>query len=168
MKRYHKELRKYIQEESSKLSIILIIVLISTIGLQLLIWQNNFIRIDIEPISVDWIFSRLLYSALTYVTLGAFLYAVWFYKILYKIFWKLFNYWVYKQIKKIIRVVLLALMFFVIVPFIADLLNTSLSRWYNSLRYISYISPGLWIWLIIFLIWVLFHFQKKKTSSSLH
>gem|GEM_PF-4136946 len=53
MKRYNKELRKYIQEESSKLSIILIMVLVVTITLQLWIGQTTFIRIDIEPISVD-------------------------------------------------------------------------------------------------------------------
>jgi hypothetical protein len=167
MQRYHKQFRKYIQEESSKLSLILIMILAVTLILQLWIWQNIFIRIDIDPISVDWIFSRLLYSALTFVTLGWVLFKVWFYKLLYAFFWKLFGYKFYKKIKKAIRVLLLGLMFFVIVPFVADLLNTILSRWYNWLRYISFISPALWVWLMIFLIGVLFHFQKKKTTSSL-
>jgi len=166
MKRYNKELRKYIQEESSKLSIILIMVLVVTITLQLWIGQTTFIRIDIEPISVDWIFSRLLYSALTFVTLGWVLYKVWFYKMLYAVFWRLFGYKVYEGIKKIIRAILLGLMFFVIVPFVADLLNTVLTRRYNWLRYISFISPALWVWLMLFLIGALFSFQKKKTSIS--
>lgn len=164
MQRYHKRLRKYIQEESSKLSFILIIVLVVTIALQLWIGQQNFIRIDIEPISVDWLFSRLAYSALTFVTLGSLLYRLWFYKVLYVIFGKLFGYTFYKGLKKIVRIGLIALMYFVIVPFVADLLNTILTRWYNCIRYIGFITPALWVWLMLFAVVVLLHFYHKKSS----
>lgn len=164
MRRHHKQIRKFLHDESSKLSFILVVVLIVTMTLQIVVWQETFIWIDIDPISVDWFFSRLAYSALTFVTLGSLLYRLWFYKVLYVIFGKLFGYTFYKDLKKIVRIGLIALMYFIIVPFVADILNTILTRWYNCIRYIGFITPALWVWLMLFVIIVLLHFHHKKSS----
>lgn len=162
MQRYSKALKKYFQEESSKLSVILICVLVATVVLQIFIQQNEFIWVKIQPIDTSWIFSRLVYSALTFVTLGALLYKLKFYKLLYETVWRLFWYKIYEKVKYLVRWVIIAFMYIKVVPYITNILNQTISTAYNALRYIAFISPWLWIGLMIFFIWVLFDTQKKK------
>ena len=162
MQRHSKALKKYFQEESSKLSIILICLLVATVVLQIVIQQNEFLRIKIQPIDSSWIFSRLVYSALTFVTLGALLYKLKFYKLLYETVWRLFWYKIYEKVKYIVRWVLIAFMYIKVVPYITNILNQTISIAYNALRYIAFISPWLWIGLMIFFIWVLIDTQKKR------
>ena len=162
MSRYSRTLRKFFQEEQLKLSIILMCVLVTTVVLQIFIQQNEFLRIKIQPIDTSWIFSRLVYSALTFVTLGALLYKLKFYKLLYETVWRLFWYKIYEKVKYVVRWVLIAFMYIKVVPYITNILNQTISIAYNALRYIAFISPWLWIGLMIFFIWVLYYTQRKK------
>lgn len=162
MSRYSRTLRKFFQEEQLKLSIILICLLVATVVLQIVIQQNEFIRIKTQPIDTSWIFSRLVYSALTFVTLGALLYKLKFYKLLYETVWRLFGYKIYEKVKYVVRWVLIAFMYIKVVPYITNILNQTISIAYNALRYIAFISPWLWIGLMIFFIWVLIDIQKKR------
>ncbi len=86
------------------------------------------------------IFSRLLYSALTFVTLGALLYRLKFYQMLYRISgdWRSFQ-----EAKKIVWIALVGLMFFIIVPTTVNLMNHVLSFGYNVLNLLFYLCPPL-------------------------
>jgi hypothetical protein len=97
-------------------------------------WQS------ITPVPEPSIFSRLLYSALTFVTLGALLYKLKFYQVLYHISgdWRSFQ-----EAKKIVWVVLVGLMFFIIVPTTVNIMNHILSFGYNILNLIFYLCPPL-------------------------
>lgn len=97
-------------------------------------WQS------ITPISEPSIFNRLLYSALTFVTLGALLYKLKFYRFLYRISgdWKSFQ-----EAKKIVWVLLVGLMFFIIVPTTVNIMNHILSFGYNILSLVLYLCPPL-------------------------
>ena len=116
----------------------------------------SFTWTDISPIEEPSIFVRIFYSALTFVTLGAFLYKIHFYQGLYRILgdWQSF-----REAKAIIWVVLMALMFFVIVPTVVGILNAVLSFGYNVIALLLYLCPPLGAALILFLFYV--YFKKK-------
>lgn len=128
-------------------------------SLAFLIWifvfDRTFTWINIEPIEQPSIFVRILYSALTFVTLGAFLYMIGFYKILYQFIgdWGLF-----KEAKRIIWLLLMGFMFFIVVPVVVDLLNGIISILYNLLGLIVFSFPPIGISLIFFI----FYFYFKK------
>lgn len=111
---------------------------------------------DISPIEQPSVFVRLFYSALTFITLGAFLYRVGFYKALYQILgdWRSF-----KEAKAIIWVLLTGIMFFVIVPLVVDLLNGIISIVYNLFALALYAFPPVGISLILF---TLYFYLKKQ------
>lgn len=121
---------------------------------------KTFTWTDISPIEQPSIFIRIFYSALTFITLGAFLYKVGFYKALYQIMgdWRSF-----KEAKSIIWVLLMGTMFFVIVPLVVDLLNSIISIGYNVFALILYAFPPVGISLIIFALY--FYFKKQLQSK---
>lgn len=100
-----------------------------------LVWQN------IEPVDQPDLFARLLYSALTFVTLGAILYFIRFYQLMSWLFGS--NRRGYRSAKKIIWVGLMYLMFTVFVPAGVSVLNTILSFFYNAFVLTLYLSPVL-------------------------
>lgn len=115
-----------------------------------------FVWTDISPIEQPSVFIRLFYSALTFITLGAFLYRVGFYKALYQILgdWRSF-----KEAKAIIWVLLTGIMFFVIVPLVVDLLNGIISIVYNLFALVLYAFPPVGISLILF---TLYFYLKRQ------
>ncbi len=95
-------------------------------------WQS------ITLISEPSIFERVVYSALTFVTLGAFLYKIKFYQVLYAVNgdWQSF-----KDAKKIVWIILMGLMYFIIVPTTVSIINHVLSFGYNLLNFVVYLFP---------------------------
>lgn len=109
---------------------------------------KTFVWTDISPIEQPSIFVRLFYSALTFVTLGAVLYNIGFYKALYQILGDRRS---FKEAKAIIWVLLMGAMFFVIVPLVVGILNGILSIGYNLLALTLYSLPPVGMSVILFL-----------------
>lgn len=151
---YQKALEKYGKDLLSGVIFSLIC------ALAFLLWiywvDKTFTWTDIRLIEQPSIFVRIFYSALTFVTLGAFLYKIKFYKALYQILgdWQLF-----KEAKAIIWVLLMGAMFFVIVPLVVDLLNGILSIGYNLFALTLYAFPPVGVSVILFTLF--FYFKKK-------
>ncbi|HIG96007.1 hypothetical protein A3D62_02470 [Candidatus Kaiserbacteria bacterium RIFCSPHIGHO2_02_FULL_49_11] len=117
---------------------------------------KTFTWTDISPIDPPSIFVRIFYSALTFVTLGAFLYKIKFYQGLYRI---LGNWQSFKEAKAIIWVLLMGTMFFIIVPLVVDILNGILSITYNLFALALYAFPPVGISVILFVFY--FYFKKQ-------
>ncbi len=118
----------------------------------------------ISSISQPSIFHRLLYSALVYVTLGAFLFWTKFYKLLYWLFVKLLGKKkLHKEVKRRIWIILIVLMYFVIVPWVVDILNGVISFFYNILNFVLYLYAPLGISLIALVGFFIFKkYQKTR------
>ena len=148
---YERTLRKYKKELIS--GAIFSVVL----SLALLLWVYlsgySFEWREISPIDPPSLFSRIVYSALTYVTLGAILYNLLFYKFLYHIAG---DYRSFVELKRIVWVGLMALMFFVIVPKTVDMLNAIISFGFNIFNLLLYLFPPFGVSLILFLIYLYF------------
>jgi hypothetical protein len=129
-------------------------------ALAFLLWiycmGKTFTWTDISPIDPPSIFVRIFYSALTFVTLGAFLYKIKFYRGLYRLLgdWRSF-----KEAKAIIWVLLMGTMFFVIVPLVVDILNGILSIGYNLIALVLYAFPPVGVSVILFAF--NFYFKRK-------
>lgn len=135
--RWHKrEIKKFVNETFNT-TVFALIFLFS-----LSVWHfflgQDYQWQPITPISEPSIFNRLLYSALTFVTLGALLYKLKFYRFLYQISgdWKSFQ-----EAKKLVWIVLVGLMFFIIVPTTVNIMNHVLSFGYNILNLMFYLCP---------------------------
>jgi hypothetical protein len=109
---------------------------------------NLFIWHNIVPIDRPDIFFRIIYSALTFVTLGALLYYIGFYQFLSLIFGR--NRSGYKSMKKLIWLGLMWVMYVAIVPAGVNILNSVISFGYNILVLLVYVSPI--AFLILFII----------------
>lgn len=95
---------------------------------------------------------RLFYSALVYVTLGWFLFhKLKFWKFLYEPYrgGGRRAYREYEKLKAAIWGFLILLMYFVIVPFVVDILNTIISFFFNLYVLLLYLAPPLAISLMI-------------------
>jgi hypothetical protein len=155
---YKKTLKKYSKEiiEGALFSIVC--------SLAFLLWiygmGKTFTWTEISPVDSPSIFVRIFYSALTFVTLGAFLYKIKFYQGLYRI---LGNWRSFKEAKAIIWVLLMGTMFFVIVPLVVDIINEILSIGYNLISLILYAVPPVGVSLILFAFY--FYFKKNYQSN---
>lgn len=110
-------------------------------------WQS------ISPVEEPDLLPRLFYSALVFVTLGAGLYAMGFYKFLYSLYrGSRGGYRAYKEMKGAIWVVLILSMYFVIIPVVVDILNAVISFSYNISVLVLYLFPPFGISAIIFAI----------------
>lgn len=156
---YQRTLKKYRQEILSGTIFSIVCTLV------FLLWiygiGKTFSWTEINPIEQPSIFVRLLYSALTFVTLGRILYIIGFYRALYQILgdWQSF-----KEAKAIIWVLLTGAMFFVIVPTVVDILNGILSFGYNLFALVLYAFPPVGVSLILFTLY--FYFKKKLWPVS--
>ncbi|MDC1205343.1 hypothetical protein N8083_00650 [Candidatus Pacebacteria bacterium] len=110
----------------------------------------------INPVPEPSIPVRLLYSALVYVTLGRVLYIVGFYQVLHAfVVGGLGDWGLYHGLKKIIWVGLMAMMYFWIVPFVVEVLNVTISFFYNILNLVLYLLPSVGISIALFLVYFL-------------
>jgi hypothetical protein len=158
---YQKTLKKYGKEILSGTIFSVICTLV------FLLWiygvGKTFTWTDINPIEQPSIFVRLFYSALTFVTLGAALYHVGFYKALYQILgdWRSF-----KEAKAIIWVLLMGAMFFVIVPLVVNILNGVISIGYNLFALFLYSFPPVGISIILFLSYLYLKNRSRLFKSD--
>lgn len=108
---------------------------------------------------------RIFYSALAYISIGAILYGIGFYYWLHQIFWGfLWNYKLYKDIKKIVWMWNILIMYFIVVPWIIHLLNFIISLFFNSYNFFIQSLPLLGLafgitWII--LAWYTYLFKKE-------
>jgi len=149
---WHKEaIIKNIKETLSSAFFYLVFLLI------VLIWSlfigKSFQWQSISPIEEPSLWHRAFYSALVFVTFGAFLYWIKFYRLLHSIFVKLLGDWkLYNGIKRAIWALLILAMYFYVVPLIVDILNAIISCLYNLLGLFLYLFPPFGIVLIIFVL----------------
>jgi len=133
------------------------------------IWRfgfgQSFEWVEITVISQPSIFNRLLYSALTFVSLGAVLYRLGFYQALHRFFVGMLRDWgLYKDVKNLVWWVLIGLMYSVIVPFVVDLINFIATIGYNIFNLILYLSPPVGIVLSLTLLAIVI---KKNLYAKL-
>lgn len=135
---YRKEIKKSIKETFD--TTVFALLFLFTISIWHFFLGQDYQWQVISPVPEPSIFSRLLYSALTFVTLGALLYKLKFYQMLYHISgdWRSFQ-----EAKKIVWIVLVGLMFFIVVPATVNLMNHVLSLGYNVLNLLFYLCPPL-------------------------
>lgn len=114
-------------------------------------WQS------ISPLSAPSIFVRVFYSAFTFCTLGFFLYAIKFYKVLHDIVVKAFGMWgLYNFIKAVLWAFLMYVSYAYLVPWLFNVLNTSMSVLFNIANLVLYALPPVGISLILSIIYFLF------------
>jgi len=144
MRWYKREINKFISETVN--STVFALVFLSSLSLWYFALGQEYQWQAITPVPEPSIFNRMLYSALTFVTLGALLYKLKFYQFLYQISgsWRAFQ-----DAKKIVWIVLIGLMFFIIVPTTVNIMNHVLSFGYNVLNLIFYLCPPLGVAVIL-------------------
>lgn len=110
------------------------------------VWQ------EISPVEQPGLLPRLFYSALVFAGPGWFLY----HKLkLWKFLYEPYRgggrgaYREYKKLKSAVWGLLILLMYFVIVPFVVNILNTLISFFFNIFNFILYLSPALGVFLTL-------------------
>lgn len=102
------------------------------------------------------------YSALVFVTLGYLLYKIRFYKLLAVVFGEILGDWkAYRTIKVVIWGCLILIAYYLLQKLI-DLINQTISFFYNVLNFLLYLAPPLGITLIVFLIFLLWEAEHEK------
>lgn len=117
---------------------------------------------DIAPIEAPDLWARIIYSALTYVSLGALLYHAKFYMLLSALFGR--DRRGYREAKSRVWGLLMLVMFFFVVPFGVDIANNVVSFAYNIAVFLLYVSPAVTLlFLIVIVIAVL---RRLKSTES--
>jgi hypothetical protein len=140
-------------------------------ALAILLWHfalgKNFQWETITPVPEPDFFVRSLYSALVFVTLGAFLYWIRFYQFLYHVTVGALGDWqLFRAIKGIIWGALILIMYFWIVPWVVKMLNVIVSFFFNIINLILYLFPPLGVSLIIVGVGYIILKRKSVVSSS--
>lgn len=127
---------------------------------------KDFVWTDYAFISDPTLAPRLL-SALVFTSLGEILYDLGFYYVLHFVFVVILrDRAAYNQIKRVIWLSLMAVMGFVIVPWVIDTLNKVFSFLYNVWLFILYIFPVFGVFLLGFAIAVYILKRKPHLISS--
>jgi len=155
---YRKALGEYSKKTLISTGVLLAILLAMSViqlmnGTQLE-WKS------ISPVDKPDIFARVLYSALTFVTIGAFLYFIRFYQLLSLIYGR--NRRGYREMKKFIWAILLLFMFFVLVPAGVDALNAVVSFLYNIVLFLVYVSPVVFLGTVVIVVAIVY----RRLSSA--
>jgi len=138
-------------------------------ALTVLLWHyftgKSFEWQSINPVEAPGLLPRLFYSALVYATLGAAIFSTGFYKLLYSLYrgtrggWRKYN-----KMKDRIWWGLILGMYFVIIPFVVNVLNAIISFFYNIFNLILYLFPQLGVSLIVFSIsYIIFKMAKSHS-----
>ncbi len=143
-------------------SAIFVIIFALSILLWHFVFDKTFRWETITPVEEPSLLNRALYSALVFVTFGAFLYWIKFYQFLYSLIVKaLRDRRLYQNTKRLIWGFLILIMYFWIIPKIVDLLNTIISLFYNLFNLMLYLFPPLGISLVVFSIgYIIFKLKK--------
>jgi 4-amino-4-deoxy-L-arabinose transferase-like glycosyltransferase len=121
-------------------------------------WKN------IAPIEAPDLWARIIYSALTYVSLGALLYYVKFYVLLSALFGR--DRRGYREAKSRLWGMLMLVMFFFVVPFGVTIANSIVSFAYNMIVFSIYISPVVTLLFLAVIILVVLHRLRLSGSKS--
>jgi hypothetical protein len=158
---YRKVLLKYKIEAVTSAVFVLVVAIVTLVWLYAT--GSSFEWKTISPIPEPNILVRLLYSALVYVTLGRILYILGFYQALHAfVVGGLGDWGLYNDMKKLLWLVLMGVMFFWIIPFVVYVLNTTISFFYNVLNFVLYLLPGVGISIAVFLV----YFLVKKAHET--
>lgn len=163
---WHKDkIERYIKENYYSVIFFFVFMLFCTLWYyfsgQKFEWKN------IDWISVPPLWERFLYSYLVYKTLGKWLYDVYFYKFLHFIFVGILNNRrKYKEVKSALWDILMAVMFFYIIPAVVDLLNFIISFVYNTIALILYLAPVMGTCLILYFIYSCVDKRVKDVEFS--
>lgn len=113
-------------------------------------WQT------ISPLSAPSIFVRVFYSAFTFCTIGLFLYAIKFYKVLHDIVVKTFGMWrIYNLIKAVLWISLMYISYAYLVPCLFNALNASALILFNTASLVLYALPPIGIALVLSVVYML-------------
>lgn len=127
-------------------------------------WQS------IAPISQPSIFIRYLYSAFTFVTIGAFLYyVIELWKGLHFIFVTVLGSWkLYNSVKWLVWTALILITYFYIVPTVVKILNTVISFFFNIAMFLFYLFPIIGSFVIIFIVsaYIFIYLKERPIKSS--
>jgi hypothetical protein len=142
-----------------------------TFSLALLLWSfilhHTFVWQTIAPLSAPPLVYGI-YSALVFVTFGAFLYWIKFYKFLYFVFVEVLGDWrSYKQIKAIIWLGLICLTYYIVTQII-NAINFTLSIFLNVANFLLYLSPPLGVALIVAAVVYVLRFRSQPTLEALN
>lgn len=127
--------RSTVVSVSATLAVLMVLSVTQFLNGRVFEWES------IAPIDQPDIFVRFLYSALTFVSIGAGLYKLRFYQILSWVFGS--DRRGYKEMKGIIWAGLILLMYFIVVPAVVEVMNAVVSFLYNFVLLSLYISPVL-------------------------
>lgn len=120
-------------------------------------WQN------ISPLSEPSIFIRLFYSAFTFCTIGLFLYAIKFYKVLHDVVVKTLGMWeLYNFIKAVLWAFLMYISYAYLVPWLFNVLNASISILFNIANLVLYALPPVGIALVLSIVYLLYRQKYFK------
>ena len=144
-------------------------VFVLVFSLSIMLWHfvfgKHFQWIEIEPIEKPPFWPPSFYSALSFVTFGAFLYFVKFYRLLYFLVVKLLGEWgLYIRIKKVLWIFLTFLTYNVAVKVI-DFLNMAISFVYNVVGAVLYAIPPLGFSGIVFIL-ILYFYRKNELAKK--
>lgn len=160
--------------EENKKEIIKSTAISLTVTFGFTIWHfltgKAFQWVEISPIDVPSIPSRLFYSVLVFLTIGAFLYFIRFYQLLHFLIVRQMNdKKAYREAKGVIWISLMALMYFWIVPKFVDLLNKIISFLYNIIVFsIFYIFPPVGIFFLSFSVCgAVFWIKKRQIKKEI-
>jgi hypothetical protein len=157
---YWKEILKNFKKSFSSVSIYILFLALLSVW-KFLIGQDFFWE-SISPIPEPNIFIRVLYSAITFVSLGSVLYRLCFYKWLHNVCVKCLGNWqLYKGIKKIIWIALMFVMFVYVVPFIVLVLNSVISFFFNIFKLILYLFPPFGFAVFVYFIFIVVNNEKR-------
>ncbi len=165
---YKKALSKFKKE------LITSAILAMIVSLLLLIAHYNFGKTfewtNLEVLSAPTFFDRVLYSAMTYVSVGAFLYFIRVYQLIYFIFITLLGaFRLHKMFKQLLWWGLMLAMYFWIVPKTIEVVNAILSFFYNIAVYLIYLTPRfIGSFVVISMIFILFQKYKTRIIHGLH
>lgn len=122
-------------------------------------WQS------ISPIEVP-ILPLIFWSALVFVTSGAFLFRKQFYLFLHFIFVRaLGNRELHKGVKKIIWIFLIIVTIYAVTKLV-DLLNAGISFFYNMAILVLYLSPPLGVFLFVFAVIIFLKRLKPRHNRG--
>lgn len=141
---HSKAIVDYVKKHEAKIiSGALVLLFGSFVSAQIFLLNQTFVWVSIEPLSsLPWI--RPLFSAITFFTIGAALFALRFYQFLSFIFHTiLHDHEGYVAAKSIIWLALNSFIYFYVQPIVIKFLNEIISLIYNVFTLFLYVSPAL-------------------------
>lgn len=121
---------------------------------------------EVAPFSEPSIFVRTFYSAFTFATLGALLYAARFYKVLHDVLVKTFGPWeLYNAIKAVVWLGLMYVSYTYIVPWLFGVLNAGASVLFNIASLFLYATPPLGLGIIASILISLLKYRRERSVN---